>query len=204
MSRDAIQGFLDLGINLLQGYGLTETSPVISVESDHAIKIGSVGKPLPSIELKIEDKDEKGIGEIVVKGSSIMLGYYQNNTATEEVFTGEWFHTGDLGYLENGYLYITGRKSRFIKIYGKRVSLDEIQMSIENHMLVKKCVCIQKNDQLYIFISQNGSEKGKIVSFLWEKYRIWKERLSFIFVEEFPYNEYGKIQYSKLERILEL
>ena len=71
-------------------------------------------------------------------------------------------------------------------------------------MLVKKCVCIQKNDQLYIFISQNGSEKGKIVSFLWEKYRIWKERLSFIFVEEFPYNEYGKIQYSKLERRLEL
>ncbi len=139
MDESLAKNLSGLGLQVYQGYGLTETSPVISVESDHAIKIGSVGKPLPSIELKIEDKDEKGIGEIVVKGSSIMLGYYQNNTATEEVFTGEWFHTGDLGYLENGYLYITGRKKNVIvQKNGKNIFPEELEILIDHIPGVKE------------------------------------------------------------------
>ncbi len=195
-------------------YGQSEATARMSyiLITKHEEKIGSVGKAIPNGKISICDEEGRRIeekykeGEIVYEGENVFMGYAMDDSdlAEEDKIHGI-LHTGDMGYLdEDNDLYITGRKSRFIKIYGKRVSLDEIQMSIENHMLIKKCVCIQKNDQLYIFISQNGSEKGKIVSFLWEKYRIWKERLSFIFVEEFPYNEYGKIQYSKLERRLEL
>ena len=86
MDESLAKSLSGLGLQVYQGYGLTETSPVIAVENDHAIKSGTVGKVLPSLELKIENKNEMGIGEIVVKGPSVMLGYYKNNSATEEVF----------------------------------------------------------------------------------------------------------------------
>jgi len=128
-----------LGLKVYQGYGLTETSPVIAVESEIAAKMGSVGKPLPSLEVKIEDKDEKGIGEIIVKGPSVMIGYYKNNSATEQVFSGEWFHTGDLGYLENGYLYITGRKKNVIvQKNGKNIYPEELEILISHIPGVKE------------------------------------------------------------------
>lgn len=135
-----------LGLQVYQGYGLTETSPVIAVENDNAIKIGSVGKALPSIELKIENKDEKGIGEIVVKGPSVMLGYYKNNTATEEVFSeGNWFHTGDLGYIENGFLFITGRKKNVIvQKNGKNIFPEELEILIDHIPGVKESMVYGK------------------------------------------------------------
>ena len=115
MNKEAIQGFVDLGINLLQGYGLTETSPVLAGENDKYKRAGSVGFPLPGIEIKINEPNEEGIGEIMAKGPTIMHGYIDNEEATKEVLKNGWFYTGDLGRFDkDGFLYITGRKKDVI------------------------------------------------------------------------------------------
>lgn len=111
MSKEAIQGFLDLGINLLQGYGLTETSPVLAGENDKYKRAGSVGFPLPGLEVKIDNPGKDGIGEIIAKGPTVMIGYVDNPEATNEALKDGWFYTGDLGYIDkDGFLFITGRK----------------------------------------------------------------------------------------------
>lgn len=125
MSKDAIQGFLDLGINLLQGYGLTETSPVVAGENDKCKRCGSVGFPLPGINVKIANPDKDGIGEIAVQSPTVMLGYVDNPEATNEVLKDDWFYTGDLGYFDkDGFLFITGRKKDVIVLKnGKNIFL---------------------------------------------------------------------------------
>lgn len=131
MDKELIKSLGDLGFRVIQGYGLTETSPILAVEGDKTERKGSVGKALPSFEVKIENQDEQGIGEIVCKGPSVMLGYYQNNNATQEVMRGEWFYTGDLGYMEDGYLYITGRKKNVIvQKNGKNIFPEELEILI--------------------------------------------------------------------------
>lgn len=149
MDEKLEKGLFGIGFQVFQGYGLTETSPVIAVENDHAMKLGSVGKPLPSVEVKIENKDEKGIGEIVVKGPNVMLGYYKNNSATEEVFSeGNWFHTGDLGYVEDGYLFITGRKKNVIvQKNGKNIFPEELEILIDHIPGVKESMVYGKPTQ---------------------------------------------------------
>lgn len=115
MSKDVIDGYNRFGIATIQGYGLTETSPVISAETDKAKRPGSVGLSPWLVDLDIVDKDENGVGEIIAKGPNIMLGYYENEEATNEVLKDGWFYTGDLGYFdEDGFLYITGRKKEVI------------------------------------------------------------------------------------------
>ena len=105
------KGFNAMGFTMYQGYGLTESSPVIAAEDDKYQKIGSIGKAFPSIDAKILDPDEDGIGELVAKGPSIMLGYYNNEEATKETLEGEWLHTGDLARIDkDGYIFISGRK----------------------------------------------------------------------------------------------
>ena len=132
MSKDAIQGFLDLGINLLQGYGLTETSPVVAGENDKFKRCGSVGFPLPGIDVKISNPDNEGIGEIAVKAPTVMLGYVDNPEATKEVLKDGWFYTGDLGYFDkDGFLFITGRKKDVIVLKnGKNVFPEELEILI--------------------------------------------------------------------------
>lgn len=132
MSKEAIKGFLDLGINLLQGYGLTETSPVIAGENDKYKRLGSVGFPLPGIEVQISNPNEDGIGEIMAKGPTVMLGYVDNLTATAEVIKNEWFYTGDLGYIDkDGFLFITGRKKDVIVLKnGKNIFPEELEILI--------------------------------------------------------------------------
>jgi long-chain acyl-CoA synthetase len=115
MSKEAIDGYNTFGIATIQGYGLTETSPVISAETDKLKRPGSVGVPPWLVDLDIVDKDEEGVGEIIAKGPNIMLGYYENEDATNEVLKDGWFYTGDLGYFDkDGFLYITGRKKEVI------------------------------------------------------------------------------------------
>lgn len=132
MDKQTILGFNSLGINLVQGYGLTETSPVISAETDDYKKAGSIGFPLFNLEVKIENPDKDGIGEITAKGPSIMLGYYENEEATAKVLKDGWFSTGDYGYIdEDGFLFITGRKSDVIVLKnGKNVYPQEIEFLI--------------------------------------------------------------------------
>ena len=121
--------FNDLGFKIVQGYGLTETSPVIAAGTDFEQKLGSVGKVFPSDKVKIADKDENGIGEIYVKGPNVMLGYYQNEEATKEVFDKEWFKTGDLCYIDKkGFLFLCGRKKSVIVLKnGKNVFPEELE-----------------------------------------------------------------------------
>lgn len=129
LDKKVAKWFNDVGILLVQGYGLTETSPVIAAENEKAIKYGSVGLPMESTTVKIENKDKEGIGEIVVKGPNVMLGYYQNEEQTNEVLKENWFHTGDLGYLDkDGFLFITGRKKDLIVLKnGKKVFPEELE-----------------------------------------------------------------------------
>ena len=140
LSPEVEKGFNDLGITTVQGYGLTETSPVISAGTDFEQRIGSVGKVFPSVKLKIMNKDENGIGEIYVKGPTVMLGYYQNEEATKEVLDKGWFNTGDLGYVDKkGFLFLCGRKKSVIVLKnGKNVFPEEIETVINKIEGVKE------------------------------------------------------------------
>lgn len=132
MDKSTIKGLKSIGIELLNGYGLTEASPIVSAENDKYQKPGSVAFALPNVEIKIDEPNEQGIGEIVVKGPNIMLGYYDNKEATDEVLIDGWFHTGDLGYYDkDGYLFITGRKKNVIVLKnGKNIYPEEIEILI--------------------------------------------------------------------------
>ena len=129
LDKETEEGFNNLGIKIYQGYGLTETSPVLSSGNDFGARVGSVGQVYPSVKIKFLDKDVDGIGEIAVKGPSVMLGYFNNDEANREVFERGWFKTGDLGYIDkNGYLFLMGRKKNVIVLKnGKNVYPDEIE-----------------------------------------------------------------------------
>ena len=148
MSKDAIQGFLNLGINLLQGYGLTETSPVLAGENDKYKKLGSVGFPLPSIDIAIDTPNEEGIGEIKAKAPTVMIGYYGNKEATDEVLKDGWFYTGDLGYFDkDGFLFITGRKKDVIVLKnGKNIYPEELEILVNKLSYVEESLVYGKPD----------------------------------------------------------
>ncbi|MDI1472570.1 Long-chain-fatty-acid--CoA ligase [Thermodesulfovibrio sp. N1] len=123
----------EMGFPILQGYGLSETSPVITLNPPFCPRNESVGLPLPYVEIKIHEPDNNGIGEIAIKGPMVMVGYYQNEEATKEVFTEDgWFLTGDMGYMDkDGYLYITGRKkSVIITSGGKNIYPEEVEIAL--------------------------------------------------------------------------
>lgn len=149
LDREVEKGFNSLGFRIAQGYGLTETSPVISTGNDKYEKIGSVGKTLPSIEVKIDNPNEEGIGEIVVKGPNVMLGYYENDEATNKVLKDGWFYTGDLGYLDKDeYLFITGRKKDVIVLKnGKNIYPEELETLVGRIDGVKECMIYGKPEE---------------------------------------------------------
>lgn len=135
------KGFTELGIQMVQGYGLTETSPVIAAENVRYTRHGSVGFPMKNVELEIVNKDEAGIGEIRVKGPNVMLGYYENEEATKEVLKDGWFYTGDLGYIDkDGYIFITGRRKDMIVLKnGKKVFPEELETLVNRLPEVEEC-----------------------------------------------------------------
>ena len=143
------KGFNDLGFKIIQGYGLTETSPVIAAGTDFEQKLGSVGKVFPSVKVKIVNKDEDGIGEIWVKGPNVMLGYYQNEEATNEVFEKEWLKTGDLGYIDKkGFLFLAGRKKSVIVLKnGKNVFPEELENVINRIDGIKESFVFGKPEE---------------------------------------------------------
>ncbi len=127
------KGFNQLGFRMYQGYGLTETSPVIAAEDDKYRRLGSIGKAFPSLEVKVVDSNEEGIGELVVKGPSVMMGYYNNEEATKETIDGDgWLHTGDLAKIDkDGYIFISGRKKFVIVLKnGKNIYPEELETVI--------------------------------------------------------------------------
>jgi long-chain acyl-CoA synthetase len=130
LAPSVFRKYNQLGIDFVQGYGLTETSPILTLNPVEAYEETSVGKLIPQAQMKILDPDADGRGEIAVKGPMVMQGYYKNKAATDEVFTADgWFKTGDVGYLDaNNYVYLTGRaKNMIVTEGGKNVYPEEIE-----------------------------------------------------------------------------
>lgn len=129
IAPEVIRGIQEFGIIALQGYGLTECGPIAALNPDIDGKPDSAGRSIPDVLLRIDGADQEGIGEICVKGKNVMLGYYKDQEATDEVIRDGWFHTGDLGRMDqDGFLFITGRKKNvIITKNGKNVFPEEIE-----------------------------------------------------------------------------
>lgn len=153
---EAAKGLNDFGIVTIQGYGLTETSPVLCAETPQDICPGSVGKPLPSVTIRIAEPDENGIGEIIAKAPNVMQGYLDQPEETAEVIKNGWFYTGDLGrFDESGHLWITGRKKNVIVMKnGKNIFPEEIESLVVNLPYVDDCMVFsrEKHNELVLWL----------------------------------------------------
>lgn len=163
--------FRRLGFNMVQGYGLTETSPVVAIGNKKYHKTGSIGKCVPSDEVKLLDVNKDGIGELAVKGPNVMLEYYENKEATEKVLKDGWFQTGDLARIdEEGYIFICGRKKSVIVLKnGKNIFPEEMETlinkedGVEESFIFGKPISKDPNDiKIFVKIVYNKeSFEGK-------------------------------------------
>ena len=136
---NVIAEFEAMGLPMMQGYGMTENSPIIAVNQDRYGKATSVGKPMPGTEVRIIDKDSSGIGEVICKGPSVMMGYYKDAENTAKTIKDGWLYTGDYGYFdEDGFLYITGRKKNVIVTKGGKNIFPE---EVEYYLLLSDYIC---------------------------------------------------------------
>ena len=155
LDKEVIETFRNWGLNLCQAYGLTETSPIIGIETNEHHRVGSIGRPIPHVEARIDEADDDGVGELVVKGPNVMLGYYNNKKATDSVMEDGWFHTGDLARIdEDGYIFICGRKKSVIVLKnGKNIYPEEMEG------LVNKIEGVKES---FIFGKQQTDDKDNI------------------------------------------
>ena len=155
LDKEIEEKYRNLGLNLVQGYGLRETSPVIGIGTNKYHKVGSIGKTVPSVEAKVVDCNKEGIGELIVKGPNIMLGYYQNEEATKKAIVDGWFYTGDLARIdEEGYIFICGRKKNVIVLKnGKNIYPEEMENLINK---------IEGVEESFIYGKQLSSDKENI------------------------------------------
>lgn len=149
ISPELIESLNKFGITVLNGYGLTECSPLVAGNNDFFVNKSSVGLPIPNVEYKINNPDENGIGEILVKGPNVMLGYYNNEEETNKVLKDGWFYTGDLGKIDDeGWLYITGRlKNVIITKNGKNVYPEEIEFLLDNDEFILESLVLGRLDK---------------------------------------------------------
>ncbi len=156
LDPNVAKGFSTFGVTVIQGYGLTETSPVLASENIRHIAPGTVGVPMHGVEIEIDEPDEKGIGEIKAKGDNVMLGYFENEKATNEVLKDGWFYTGDLGYInKDGYLVINGRKKTVIVLKnGKNIFPEELETLVNNLPYVAESMVFgyPKDDDLVVSV----------------------------------------------------
>jgi long-chain acyl-CoA synthetase len=143
LEPEIMRSFRRLGFVVSEGYGMTETSPVLTVNPPERIRLGSVGRPLPNVELEIRDANREGVGEIWARGPSVMTGYLDNPEATRDILVDGWLRTGDLGRVDaEGYLYITGRtKDLIITSAGKNVYPDEVEHAYQELPYVRE-MCV--------------------------------------------------------------
>lgn len=222
----------DIGITFLQGYGLTETAPIAALTPDFNTKVGSAGKAVICAELKIDNPNENGEGEILIKSSTLMLAYYEDEEATKEAIeeiNGErWFHSGDIGYLDNeGYLYITGRcKNVIVTQNGKNIYPEEIEIMLNNVPEIKESMVYGKEsddkkadneliisakvipdyDEIEKVHGKDLSEE-KIYNIIWDKIKeINKQLTSYKAIKnlEIKNDEFEKTTTMKIKRYAEL
>lgn len=173
-----------LGINLVQGYGLTETSPVVAVGTDSAYKTGSIGKTVPGVEARLVDVNKNGIGELVVKGPNVALGYYNDEIATKESFKDGWFYTGDLAKIDNeGFIFICGRKKSVIVLKnGKNIFPEEMESIINK---------IDGVRESFIFGKEQSDDKNDI-----------KINVKIVYDEEIMNDKYGAKTEEEIRKVL--
>ncbi len=145
-----VEGLKNFGILAVQGYGLTETSPILAAENPDNMRSGSVGKAMPHVELKLVDVNEEGVGQLVARGPNIMAGYFENPEETAKVFKDGWFYTGDLAAIDkDGFVFIKGREKNVIVLKnGKNVYPEELETLVANLPFV---------EEVFVF----GEEKGE-------------------------------------------
>ena len=202
IDKKVAEGFNNFGMTTVQGYGLTETSPVLTAETEKTIRYGSIGHAIPDVEIKIENKNEEGIGEIVAKGPNVMLGYYKNEEETKKVLKDGWFYTGDLAYEDkDGYIFIAGRKKNVIVLKnGKNIYPEELETLISNLPYVAECMVFgkEKDDDLVV--------SAKIVynkEYVQEKYKgISQEELKEIIWNDIKKINKGLTTYKHIKNII--
>ncbi|MBQ2614966.1 MAG: AMP-binding protein [Clostridia bacterium] len=164
ISDKYMKGFDDLGVTIINGYGITECSPIVALNRNNNIRFGTVGNPVPTTQIQIVDPDENGEGEIWVKGDIVMLGYYNKPEETAKVLKDGWFNTGDIGKFENNFLSITGRKKNLIILgNGKNVYPEEIETLISYIENVTEAVVYQENELIVAEVYTNAEENIEAV-----------------------------------------
>lgn len=184
VNPETCAGFRNFGISTVQGYGLSECAPIVALNRDTYYKDDAIGLPLEGTELKIEDVNEDGIGEICTKGDHVMLGYYENEEATNEAIKDGWFYTGDLGYIdEDGFVHMTGRKKNvLITKNGKNVYPEEIEEVLNNSEYISESMVYLKGEddnkklvadlilnKEYIEHKLPGKSQEEIKQIVWEE-----------------------------------
>lgn len=184
LDKDVWKAFNEMGIKIIQGYGLTEASPVVAAENFKYGKQGSIGFPLKGVKVKIFDKNELGIGELAVQGPNVMLGYFDDEEANKEIFRDGWLLTGDLAYIDKeGFIFITGRKKNVIVLKnGKNVYPEEIETLINKIPIVKESMVfgMPKDDDFMVsvkvqydeeYVKENypNESQKELEKILWEK-----------------------------------
>ncbi|MFY9151863.1 MAG: AMP-binding protein [Prolixibacteraceae bacterium] len=213
LNKEVGHFFYGIGFDILEGFGMTEAAPMITFPRPGRVKIGSTGEALTGLQVEIRD------GEIVAKGPSIMKGYYNRPEETAEVIRDGWLHTGDLGYLENGFLYITGRKKEIIVLpNGKNINPVEIEMKLDGFSpAIKESGVFMHKEMLHAvivpdfqFLSQNGIEQPEqyfrdaIISPFNAEMSSYKRIMQFTLVKtDLPRTRLSKLQRFKLEEMLE-
>ncbi|MEZ7954338.1 MAG: AMP-binding protein [Bacteroidales bacterium] len=203
------------GVTLLEGYGATETSPVISVNSHDYNRPGSTGKPIPGVQVRVEhlesgEECKAGeIGKILVKGPSVMNGYYQDPEQTAEAIKDGWYNTGDMGYLDSdGYLWHSGRFKRFVKIGGEMVSLVKVENTLEKYLPTGvSCCVVDVQDEVRgssiiatVTIEVNKSE---ILKKMGEELPNIALPKHFVVIRELPMMGTGKIDFRSVSKIVQ-
>lgn len=160
-----MKGLEDFGITIINGYGITECSPIVALNRVECVKYGTVGKAIPTVQVKIENPNEDGEGEICVKGDIVMMGYYNNEEATNEVIKDGWFNTGDIGQIVDGdFLKITGRKKNLIILAnGKNVYPEELEFLVAHVENVTECLVYEEDDMIAVEIYTDVEENREQV-----------------------------------------
>lgn len=184
LDKDVWKAFNEMGIRIIQGYGLTEAAPVVAAENMKYRKKGSIGFPLKGVEVKLFDKNKLGIGELAVKGPNVMKGYYQDEQANKETFRDGWLLTGDLAYIDKeGFIFISGRKKNVIVLKnGKNIYPEELEKLVNKIPLVKESMVFGmpkegdvvlsvklQYDEEYIKSNYPEADEKEINKVLWDK-----------------------------------